>query len=238
MSEPEALPLRDCRHQDAYRLVNGKYPPIHIFDDVADQGDFDALYAVQALTNPRLQMQVGELHRVPEARRPWGIPGCNYALGPFVHLSPQGSRFSDGDYGVFYCAERMATAIAETRYHQERYFRNVTGLKYDRIVMRGLRVRFSARLRDIHTPYRDDRGWHDPDDYSAARRLGRTLRDADEHGLAYGSVRHQRALCFALLSPHLIEAVTPATHYEYVWDGEKIAHVLTIRRLAGGGAGA
>ncbi len=89
MSERSALPVRDCRHQDAYRLVNGKYPPIHIFDDVADQGDFDALYAVQALTNPRLQMQVGELHRVPEARRPWGIPGCNYALGPFVHLSPR-----------------------------------------------------------------------------------------------------------------------------------------------------
>ena len=132
---------------------------------------------------------------------------------------------------MFYCAERMATAIAETRYHQERYFQGVRGLKFDRIVMRGLKVRFSARLRNIHDPYRDDEAWYHPDDYGSARRLGRALFDADEHGLVYGSVRHNQARCFALLSPHLIESVTPATHYEYIWDGERIAHILTIRQL-------
>ena len=141
-----ALPRQAFPSQAAYRLVNGKYPPIAIFDDVADQADFDALFAVQALTNPRLQNEVGDLNRVPAAERPWGIPGCNYALGPFVHVNPAGSRFSDGAYGVFYCADRMATAIAETRYHQQRYFQRVEGLKYDRIVMRGLRVHFSACL--------------------------------------------------------------------------------------------
>jgi hypothetical protein len=231
VTSPEDLPATALLHQDAYRLVNGKYPPIQLFDDVADEADFEALYAVQALTNPRIQMQVGELHRVPPGRRPWGIPGCNYALGPFVHLSPYGSRFSDGAYGVFYCAERMATAIAETRYHQERYFQGVRGLKFDRIVMRGLKVRFSARLRNIHDPYRDDEAWYHTDDYGSARRLGQALFDADEHGLVYGSVRHNQARCFALLSPHLVESVTPATHYEYIWDGERIAHILTIRQL-------
>lgn len=230
MTDPASLPISEYRHQNAYRLVNGKYPPIHIFDDVAEEADFDALYAVQAITNPRLQTEIGELHRVAPARRPWGIPGCNYALGPFVHLNLNGSRFSAGDYGVFYCAERMATAIAETRYHQQRYFQAVPGLKYDRVVMRGLKVCFSARLRNIHQPRRDDDNWYQPDDYRAGQRLGQTLFAADEHGLAYGSVRHAGALCFALLSPHLIESVVPATHYEYLWDGEKIAHVLTIRQ--------
>lgn len=230
MSGVRDLPRRHCPDTDAYRLINGKYPPIQLFDDVADEADFQALYAVQALTNPRLQMQVGELHRVPPERRPWGIPGCNYALAPFVHLNPLGSRFSDGEYGVFYCAERMATAIAETRYHQERYFQAIEGLKYDRVVMRGLKVRFNATLRDIHQPHRDDDHWYHPDDYSGGRRLGRALYDADEDGLAYTSVRRPGALCYALLSPHLIESVLPATHYEYIWDGEKIAHVLTIRQ--------
>ena len=164
MSETEihALPRHPFPSQIAYRLVNGKYPPIAIFDDVADQSDFDALFAVQALTNPRLQNEVGDLNRVPPAERPWGIPGCNYALGPFVHVSPAGSRFSDGAYGVFYCADRMATALAETRYHQQRYFQQVDGLKYDRIVMRGLKVHFSATLCDI-TPATRYPHWHDPD---------------------------------------------------------------------------
>ena len=110
MTSPEDLPATALLHQDAYRLVNGKYPPIQLFDDVADEADFEALYAVQALTNPRIQMQVGELHRVPPGRRPWGIPGCNYALGPFVHLSPYGSRFSDAlrtcDDGATGCQRR------------------------------------------------------------------------------------------------------------------------------------
>ncbi|KAF0803955.1 hypothetical protein A6D6_03537 [Alcanivorax xiamenensis] len=227
------LPLRAFDHQEAYRLVNGKYPPIDLFDDVADESDFSALFAVQALTNPRLQTQIGELNRVPPERRPWGIPGCSYALAPFVHVNPAGSRFSDGGFGVLYCAERMATAIAETRYHQQRYFQQVVGLKYDRVVMRGLRVRFSAGLRDIHNPLRDDDHWYHPEDYSGARRLGQRLFEADEHGLAYSSVRDPGALCFALLSPHLVESVIPSTHYEYIWDGERIAHVLTIRRVTG-----
>lgn len=229
MIDLASLPLDDYTHQEAYRLVNGKYPPIHIFDDVADTADFDALYTVQALTNPRLQAEIGALHRVAPTRRPWGIPGCNYALGPFVHLNVNGSRFSRGEYGVFYCAEQMATAIAETRYHQERYFQAVPGLKYDRVVMRGLKVRFSARLRNIHQPHRDDESWYQPDDYRGGQRLGEALFNADEHGLTYGSVRHAGARCFALFSPHLIESVLPATHYEYIWDGGRIAHILTIR---------
>ena len=37
------------------RLVNSHYPPIALFDDVADASEFDALFALQALTNPRLR---------------------------------------------------------------------------------------------------------------------------------------------------------------------------------------
>ena len=38
MIDPADLPTAAFLHQEAYRLVNGKYPPIHLFDDVADQG--------------------------------------------------------------------------------------------------------------------------------------------------------------------------------------------------------
>lgn len=36
----------------AYRLINSKFPPIGLFDDAEE---FEALYQIQALTNPRLQ---------------------------------------------------------------------------------------------------------------------------------------------------------------------------------------
>lgn len=38
----------------AYRLVNSKFPPIALFEDVADADEFEVLYQIQALTNPRL----------------------------------------------------------------------------------------------------------------------------------------------------------------------------------------
>ncbi len=225
------LPRLQLKQQSAFRLVNSKFPPIHIFDDVADQADFDALFVVQALTNPRLQQQVGQLNRVPEDQRPWGIPGCNYALGPFVHVNPAGSRFSNGDFGVYYCADHIHTAIAETRYHQERYFQNVKGLKYDRIVMGGLKTEFSAELLDISPAGKQPR-YHHPDDYRPAQELGSHLKSHQETGLRYESVRAPGTLCYALLNPKAITSVVPSCHYEYIWDGEKIAHILTISRLS------
>ena len=32
----------------AYRLVNSKFPPIALFDDVANPDEFEALYQIQA----------------------------------------------------------------------------------------------------------------------------------------------------------------------------------------------
>lgn len=223
-----ALPRAVLNAQVAYRLINSKHPPINLFDDVASSEDFDALYAVQALSNPRLQQEVGDLNPVPRARRPFGIPGCSYALGPFVHINGSGSRFSAGLFGVFYAAETIATGIAETRYHQQRYFQGVADLKYDRIQMRGLRVVFSASLLNIYAPRVDAYGWYDADDYSESQQFGAALKKADEDGVLYASVRDRGKPCYALFSPHLISAVVQTRHYEYQWDGKRIANVLKI----------
>lgn len=214
--------------QVGYRLINSKHPPISLFEDVASNEDFEAIYAVQALTNPRLRQEVGDLNRVPRERRPFGIPGCSYALGPFVHVNGSGSRFSAGLFGVFYAAKTMATGIAETRYHQQRYFQGIADLKYDRIQMRGLRVVFAASLVNIYSPRLDACGWHDADDYSAAQQFGDVLKKVDEDGVLYASVRDQGKPCYALFSPHLINSVVQTGHYEYQWDGQRIANVLKI----------
>ena len=45
-------------------------------------------------------------------------------MAAFTHLNPEGSRFSDGSWGVFYAGNDLNTAIAETRHHRERFLRN------------------------------------------------------------------------------------------------------------------
>lgn len=76
------LPGRTLR---AYRLVNSKFPPIAIFDDVADADDFEDLFALQTLTNPRLLNEIGRLELIPRQDIPFGIIGCSYATAPFTY---------------------------------------------------------------------------------------------------------------------------------------------------------
>lgn len=227
----EAIPRVNFINQTAYRLIPSKYPPKSLFDDVANHAEFEILFAIQELTNPRIRNELGNLNRVPVNERPYGIRGCNYALGPFVHLNPVGSRFSKGDFGVYYAAEDVQTAIAETRYHQERYFSGVVGLKFDRLTMRCLKTQFTARLCDIRDDTYKNNNWYDKNNYSAAQQLGEHLKLNKEDGLVYLSVRLEAKTCYALLSPILINDVIQTEHYEYIWDGEKIMTALETSEI-------
>lgn len=225
----DTLPHKRFRDKTAYRLVNSKFPPIAIFDDVADNAEFEALYRLQAKTNPRLLDAIGDIRLIKPERRPFGITGCNYALAPFTHINTLGSRFSRGEFGVLYAADAMETSLAETCHHQQRYFQTqVRGLKYDRIVMRGLKLKFSATLINIHTPKIDRYGWYDANDYSAAREFGAALKSADKDGVWYESVRKPQTSCYALLSPHLVKSVVQTQHYEFVWNGKRIDAVIQL----------
>ena len=220
------IPHAHFINQIAYRLIPSKYPPQSLFDDVASHEEFEVLFAIQELTNPRLRNELGSLNRVPAKERPYNIRGCNYALGPFVHLNPLGSRFSRGDYGVYYAADNIQTAIAETRFHQQQYFSAITGLKYDRLQMRCLKTQFSATLRDIRGENFIYKDWYNKNDYTAAQVLGGALKTNAEQGLVYQSVRHPPIACYALFTPKVITDVFQSTHFDYIWDGEKITIAL------------
>lgn len=220
------IPFVHLFNQTAYRLIPSKYPPKSLFDDVADHSEFEILFAIQEITNPRIRNELGSLNRVAPAERPYGIRGCNYALGPFVHMNPLGSRFSSGDFGVYYAADTVQTAIAETRYHQQKYFSGIEGLKYDRLQMRCLKTQFSGSLRDICSEAFLTKSWYHPENYHQAQVLGAALKNNKEQGLVYQSVRNAPAICYALFTPKIISDVIQAEHYDYIWDGEKIMVAL------------
>lgn len=210
--------------QESFRLVNSKFPPISLFDDVMDEADFATAYALQALTNPRVLNELGDLTLIPTKEIPFGITGVNYVTAPFTHVNPDGSRFSDGSFGMLYLADTAETAIAETRYHQQKYFRNVEGLHYDTVDMRCLKVTFSAELVDAVSM--DD--IHAPDDYAASRIFGARIRKSKEAGLQYRSVRNEGALCWGLMSPTYVKSAVQTQHFEFVFDGKDISKVREL----------
>lgn len=226
-SELPVLPAASIR---AYRLVHSKYPPIAIFDDVASVDEFEELYALQALTNPRMLSQAGSLDRLPRNDIPFGIPGCSYATAPFTHVSPDGSRFSDGSFGVLYLADTMEAAIAEVRYHQQAYWSQVPDLRYERFVFRGLTARFDeAGTLDALTVSPED-PIYSPTDYTAARQLGSSALKTQATGLRFHSVRQPEGVCWGLFTPRQVVSVVQTAHYEMIWSGEIAAvHKLSTR---------
>ncbi|MBC3335308.1 RES family NAD+ phosphorylase [Pseudomonas proteolytica] len=212
----------------AYRLVNSKFPPIALFDDVADAEEFEALYQIQALTNPRLGNEVGRIELIARREIPFGIVGCSYAIAPFTHVNPAGSRFSAGDFGVLYLAATIETALAEVRHHQNQYWSGVRGLNYERFVFRALACSFAGdSMKDAASVPMSD-PIYDPDDYSHAQRLGGELKKAGCPGLRYLSVRAEGDHCWALLTPRPVSSIVQASHYEMVWNGQ-ITSVSQIR---------
>lgn len=203
----------------AYRLVNSQFPPIALFDDVASAHEFEVLYQIQALTNPRLLNEVGRIELIPRTEIPFGVAGCSYATAPFTHVNPAGSRFSDGGFGVLYLAASIETALAEVQHHQDVYWANVHGLNYERFVFRGLSCSFvDAAMKDATSIDVSD-PIYDPDDYSYSRRLGREIKDAAMAGLRYNSVRLPGNYCWALMTPKPVTAIIQTAHYEMIWNG-------------------
>ncbi len=214
---------RRVRWQRACRIVPTRYPSINLFDRVADAADFDALYALESMSNERVRDELGQIERVPRDERLYG-PGSGPIMAAFTHVNLLGSRFSAGGYGVFYAARERATAVAETRYHHGRFLA-ATHQPPLHLPMRLYDVAIDARLHDLVAEGSVDAAIYDPDDYAAAQALGAQLQRAGSAGVVYRSVRHPRGQCAGLFKPRGASRCVHAAYLLYAWDGERFTDV-------------
>ncbi len=213
----------------SYRLVPSRFPPVGIYDRVADPADLEAVFAVENLTNPRLRQEAGEISLVPPEDRIAG-PGTTPIMAAFTHLDPEGSRFSDGSYGVYYAARSIDTAIAETRFRREQFLARTKEGPIE-VDMRTYLTDLKGNLHDIRG--RSDLARvYDRDSYAAGQQLGRELRAANSSGVAYDSVRHRGGQCAAVFRPTLLSNCIQGPHFCYVWDGARITTVYEKRAYA------
>jgi hypothetical protein len=229
-----STPLRDLavsevRWQPCFRVISSRFPTIHLFERVAGAEDWEAIYWLESLTNPRLRDEVGEIELVPPEDRVFG-PGTSVIMAAFTHLNPQGSRFADDTFGAFYAALSLDTSIAETRFHRE-VFLSATHQDPTELDMR-------TYLCDIVASFHDVRGQrerlatiYDPDSYVASQKFARALRSAGSNGVVYDSVRHAGGECVAVYRPRLIQNCRQGTHLRYVWDGQRIRQVYALRLM-------
>jgi hypothetical protein len=215
-----------------FRIVSSRFPPVGVFDDVSDRADLEAVFWVEGLTNPRLREALGQLELVPPDERLAG-PGTTPIMAAFTHLNPNGSRFSDGSFGVYYAGRTQDTAVAETVFHTERWALE----SQDPPTAFTMRVYIGEILE---RPYHDLRGEPgiyahllnpDLDGYGPAQQLGQALRAAGSWGILYPSVRDVGGECAAVFRPSALGPVHQSTHLAYVWDGTAVEDVIELRSL-------
>jgi hypothetical protein len=227
--EAPATAARPVRFAPCYRIVASRLPTIHLFERVADPADWDALYELESLTNPRIRNEVGELHLVPRADRVSG-PNASIVMAPFTHLSPQGTRFTDGRFGAYYAAESIDTAVAETRFHRENFLR-ATAQPPIELEMRCYLADVACELHDLRGRRIELPHIYDPMSYAASQKLGAALRAAGANGVAFDSVRRAGGECVAVFRPRLVQNVRQGVHLRYAWDGQAISQVYEIRAM-------
>jgi hypothetical protein len=110
-----APPVNRVEWEGAVRIIRSIYPPIDLFEDVADPADWPLLISAEQKTNPRIMTSIGNIDLVPPERRIGGV-GASYLMAAFTHVSlDRSSRFSDGSYGVLYVARSYETALFDGR---------------------------------------------------------------------------------------------------------------------------
>lgn len=224
MANPEVAHIKWPK---THRIIRSRFPPIDLFEDIADPADWDAILSAEAKTNPRVAESVGMLDLVPEERRVSGA-GASWAMAPFTHTSTdRPSRFTDGSYGVYYAGDRIEVALFETMHHHSAFMAATSQAPGWVSDFRELVGTLDAKLHDI-ADLAVFPEYHHPEDYDPPQALARELRDAGSNGIHYQSVRFPDGRAVALFWPDVAGIPAQGEHFSYYWDGTRVAMVKNL----------
>lgn len=212
-----------------HRLINTAYPPKGLFDSLGDsEEELRTLFELEMMTNPRNNILMGRLARIPEGAIVSGNT-ANIIMAAFVHSNDDGGRFNDERLGAWYASFGIATAIEETVHHLHKRLALSEGGFPQQIQMRELITTVNEPLLNICGAKETHPHLYNKDDYSKSQDFANALRwpfDAghDELGISgirYDSVRHDGGVNVCIFKPEALDRpVTQGAHYQYDWNAE------------------
>ena len=207
-------PVKLCHisKQVVWRAIPSRFPPVNLFRRVADKEDWDTLNRLEDATNQRLRGEAEAAGLILPEDRVEGSTS-HYILGPLCHPNPEGSEFSDGSFGVNYCAFDFPTIEAEVRARRERFLRN-TGEGPQRIDLRMVLIDLEGNLHDL-------RGMKFSN-AEESQALAQDLRSQGSYGLLFDSPMNPGGTCVAVFRPPVLKNARQERHFAFVWDGSRI----------------
>ncbi|MBL4783531.1 MAG: RES family NAD+ phosphorylase [Porticoccaceae bacterium] len=228
MIDPSELPLSEVDDL-VYRVILSRYPQIDLFERVSSSEDWEVLFAVESLTNPRLRDEVGDIRLVAPEDRVYG-DGASWIMAAFTHppVDGRGGRFNR-DFGIYYCSIDESVAIAESSFHRARFLRE-SRIETTALEMRVIRAHLGpVTLHDV-------RDWEGPviydlDDYGESQQAGYALKNAKSFGVYYRSVRTEGE-CIGVMRPKVL---SDAIHWRYLRYHYEEGGITKVESLDGSG---
>lgn len=211
LSAPSTTRIRGT----AWRIIPSRFPPVHLFGEVAPEKDWLYLNDLEGRTNERLRAAAAPEGLIRAEDR-LEASSSHYILGPLSHPNLDGSRFSDGTFGVLYAALDFDTAVAEVRRAREAFLRS-TSEPATRIDMRCIKLDVRGDFHDL----RGAAGRRFRDEVKS-RDLGCRLRDEGSCGIVFDSDARPGGTCIAVFRPPVLTNPRQERHFAFVWDGQRI----------------
>ncbi len=217
--------------RNAFRAIPSIYPPIDLFERLYDDpAELELTARIEGLTNDRLRHEAGDLTLVPPNERVLG-PGASPVMAAFTHIGVA-SRFTDGSFGVYYCAKEFETAVAESSYHRARFLAATSEPAID-VQMRTYICRIDGRFHDLREGFAEVYQ-PNPNRYWEAQQLASRLRAAGSSGVCYRSVRREGGECLGVFRPTAISPYQDSSftvqgaHFVLHWNGKTITRYSVV----------
>jgi len=226
--DPSLLPLSKVDDL-VYRVILSRYPQINLFERVSSPEDWDVLFAVESLTNPRLRDEVGDIRLVAIEDRVYG-DGASWIMAAFTHppVDGRGGRFNR-DFGIYYCSTDESVSIAESSFHRARFLRESRVEKTTQEV-RVIRAHLGpATLHDVR--HLEASAIYDLNDYSESQQTGAALKNTKSFGVHYQSVRTEGE-CIGVMRPKVL---SDAIHWRYLRYHYEQGAIVKVESLDGSG---
>lgn len=214
------IPESSIRWTPSFRIIADRYPAINFFERIAaDPADWEILLEIEKMTDPSLN--VGDISLLEEPDR-ISEPGSGLVLPSFTFLNPHGSRFSTSNFGAYYAAFDLKTAIAETVYHRTKFMLSTSEppQELDQLL---ILADVSGIMHDVRNLKSSIPEVYSTTSYSQSQALAETLRSIGSLGIVYKSVRRTDGECIAAWRARVISNAREDTHITYCWDGKKIS---------------
>ena len=226
--DPSLLPLSQV-NGPVYRVILSHYPQTDLFERVSSPEDWEVLFAVESLTNPRLRDEVGDIRLVAPEDRVYG-DGASWIMAAFTHtpVDGRGGRFNR-DFGIYYCSTDESVSIAESSFHRARFLRE-SRIEKTTQEMRVIRAHLGpATLHDVR--HLEDSAIYDLNDYGESQQAGAALKNTKSLGVYYQSVRAEGE-CIGVMRPKVL---SDANHWRYLRYHYEDGAIVKVESLDGSG---